>query len=795
MSKHLYLDPLQPLDERVRDLISKMTAEEKIGLLPTRQKAVPRLDVPAYGVGGEGAHGLVVRQMNEQMSSGFATVFPQPIGLSSTWDKSLMRRIGDVIGTECRVYYNGSGRSRYLTLWFPTIDMERDPRWGRTEEAYGEDPFLAGKLSAELIRGAQGGHPFYVKTTCAPKHFYGNNVEKDRISVSTDISERVKREYYLRVFKYAFVEGKALSLMTAYNEINGIPCIVNPEVSIIVKGEWGCEGFIVCDGGDFSQTVTHHKYVETHAESIALALKAGIDIFTDNAELVMEAAAEALEKGLISEADIDRALFNCFKVRFRMGQFDPDEMNPYADISKDRLCCAEHSGVALEAARKSVVLLKNDGILPLDPKTCGRVLVVGDLADVTLPDWYAGRPPQTVTPFEAIRDALPEGRCETLSSHDLCVLFNDAAGGYARVGEDGSVVYDGDMDTRTVFEEHDWGFTSAAYRDVKSGKFLAAAWDGTLKCTSESLWGWFTYELFFRDGGTGRFIPHGNTFRDGMSDDGKAAIDKLLDGIRRETLTDGLSLAADAAARADTVIFVTGNHPLVNGRECFDRPAITFPDRWTKLLKQMRAVNPNIVLTLISGYPYAFPGEEKDARAVLHLSHGEQYLGTAVSDVLFGDYNPAGRLSMTWYLSEDDLPDINDYDIINSPRTYMYFTKPVQYPFGYGLSYTQFTYSGLSAGRDGDGFKISFSVRNTGPRTGDEVAQLYITPGGVPVKAPVRQLAGFERITLMPGEIRTVSFAVPMEEVTLYDNIIPKTVTFSAGASSADIRLKGDITL
>jgi beta-glucosidase len=791
LQKPIYLNPSRPLAERVSDLISRMTAEEKIGLLPTRQRAVPRLGVPAYSVGGEGAHGLVVRTFGEQTPGGFATVFPQPIGLSSTWDKSLMERVGDVIGTESRVYYDRDGRSRWLTLWFPTIDMERDPRWGRCEEAYGEDPYLAGKLSAALIRGAQGDDPFYVKTTCAPKHFYGNNVEKNRASVSTNISERVKREYYLRVFKYAFTEGKALSLMTAYNEINGVPCIVNPEVNDIVKGEWGCEGFIVCDGGDFAQTVTHHKYCETHAESFALSLKAGIDCFTDRDELVTGAAAEALEKGLITEADIDRALFNMFKARFRMGQFDPDELCPYAAIPQDRLCCAEHSAVALEAAQKSVVLLQNDGILPLDPQTCGKVLVVGDLADVTMPDWYSGRPPQTVTPLQAIRDVL--GAVETVGTRDLCVIFNGETEGYARIDGDGNVFFDGDEATRAVFEEYDYGFNSVAYRDMRSGKFLNARWDGSLGCTAGNLWGWFTYELFFRGEETGQFIPHGQTFRDGMSEEGKDTIDALMRQMRRELLTDGLSRAVDAAAGCDTVIFVTGNHPLVNGRECFDRPDIAFPARWTRLLERMGAVNKNIVMALIAGYPYAFADEAKYMRAALYASHGEQYIGTAVADALFGKTNPAGRLSMTWYLSQDDLPDIDDYDIINNPRTYLYFDKPVQFPFGHGLSYTAFGYTGFAAERTGGGFSVSCAVRNEGTRAGDEVVQLYAALDGVPVKAPLKQLVGFERVPLRPGEVRTVTFDVPMEELTLFDHILPETVSFAIGASSEDIRLKGEI--
>ncbi|MCL1821074.1 MAG: glycoside hydrolase family 3 C-terminal domain-containing protein [Oscillospiraceae bacterium] len=790
----VYLDPSRPLDGRVSDLISRMTTEEKIGLLPTRQRAVPRLGVPAYDVGGEGAHGILVRRGWEQVPSGISTVFPQPIGLSCTWDTDLMERVGAVIGDEARVYYNMSGRNHWLTLWFPTIDMERDPRWGRTEEAYGEDPLLAGKLASALIRGAQGDDPFYVKMVCAPKHFYGNNTEAGRLSVSVDISEHVKREYYLRVFQYAFTEGKALSLMTAYNEINGVPCIVNPEVLNIVKGEWGCEGFFVCDGDDFRQNVTHHKYCETYAQSIALSMKAGIDCFTDrDAQLVVDSATEALEKGLISEADIDLALTNILKIRFRLGQFDPDELCPYAAIPAERLCCEEHSDVALEAARKSVVLLKNDGILPLNPQTCGKVLVLGDLAETNMADWYSGKPPQAVAPLEAIRDTADS--VQYITTHDLCAIYNEDKGGWLCADEDGNVSFDGSESARAVFEEIDWGYTCVSYRNVKTGKYLSVKGDCTLGCASDKVWGWFTLELFRRDEETGRFIPHGKSLQDKFSDDEKATIDSLMSCLRRERLTDGISAAAVAAAKSDTVIITLGNHPLINGRECFDRPGIAFPKRWTQLIERTRAVNPNIVLTLIAGYPYAFPAEADIVRAALYTSHGEQYVGKAVADALFGRYNPAGRLSMTWYRSEGDLPDINDYDIINSPRTYMYFDKPVQYPFGHGLSYTEFCYTGLTAEADGDGYTVSCAVRNTGACAGDEVVQLYATLRDVPVKSPIRKLCGFKRVTLLPGEMKTVSFTVPPEELALFDeaanafSIRPGAVTFSVGASSADIRL------
>jgi beta-glucosidase len=785
------------VEERIKDLISQMTPQEKIGLLPTRQQAIPRLGIKEYSIGAEGAHGLLVRSYYDQWPFGESTVFPQPIGLSCTWDKELMYRIGDVIGTEARVWYEKTERSQWLTLWFPTIDMERDPRWGRNEEAYGEDPYLAGKLAASLIRGTQGDDPYYVKAACAPKHFYGNNVEKDRLSTSTNISERVKHEYYLRVFEYAFLEGGALSVMTAYNEINGIPCIANPENLSIVKGKWGCEGYIVSDGDDLLQTVTFHKYRKTNAEAITVALKNGVDCFPEQKpENVTESATDAFKEGLITEEDLDRAITNTLKIRFRLGQFDPDEANPYSAITEDRLCCDEHSATALEAYRKSVVLLKNDGILPLDSETCGKVLVLGDLAKKNLPDWYSGKPPHTVSPLDAMSGVLSEDSIITVGTHDTCAIFNKEEKGWVKDDGAGIITFVADEAARTIFEEIDWGFDSVSYRNVETGKYLCLNNDLTLSCNADDVWGWFTMELFLRNEDTGDFLPHSEVFGNRYEEPDNKTIDKLASKLKRVTLSDGLAPAVKAAASVDTVILMLGNHPLINGRECFDRPSLNFPGRWTRLIEQITAVNPNTVLTLIAGYPFTFTEEEKLLRAVLYTAHGEQDVGTAVSDVLFGKYNPAGRLSMTWYKSEDDLPDINDYDIINNPRTYMYFDKPVLFPFGHGLSYTTFEYSKLTAEQTDNGYTVFCRLKNTGERAGDEVAQLYATLHGVPVKAPIRKLCGYERINLDPGEEKTLVFNVPDNELRLYDEesagftIIPESITFAIGASSKDIRLE-----
>jgi len=802
MSNKDYLDISLPLEARVSNLISQMSIEEKIGFLHNQQHEVKRLGIGAYNVSAEGAHGLLVRHYYDQWPYGESTVFPQPIGLSNTWDADLLHRVGEVIGDEARIYYEKDNHTRWLTLWFPTIDMERDPRWGRNEEAYGEDPHLVGKLASQLIKGVQGDDPFYLKSTCAPKHFYGNNVEKNRLSASTDISERVKREYYLKVFKYAFVEGKAMSLMTAYNEINGIPCIANPEVLSIVKGEWGCEGFIVCDGDDLSQTVTHHKYCKTNAEAVALALKAGVDCFTDQKnDMIIGAITEAYEKGLITQADIDTAVTNIFKLRFRLGQFDPPEKCKFTKIPQENLCCEKHSSTALEAARKSIVLLQNDGILPLDKSSCGKVLVLGDLARKNTPDWYSGKPPEAISPLDELSKVLPKKSIETVSIHDKCAIYNENEKGWLRVDKKGNVTFDGTEKTRTVFEEIDWGFKSVSYLSTDSGKYLNMKSDFTLECKSDYVWGWFTLELFLRNEKTGKFLSHGHLYGNRYSKEQVKEIASYISNLKVEILSDGIEPAVNAAVACDTVLVMLGNHPLVNGRECFDRPAITFPRRWTELLKRLRKVNKNVVLSLIAGYPFAFTKEAKLVRAVTFTSHGEQYVGKALIESLFGQYNPAGRLSMTWYLSEKDLPDINDYDIINSPRTYMYFDKPVQFPFGFGLSYTDFEYKNIKTLRKGKDFVVSCDVKNTGKMDGDEVVQLYLTHHGVPVKSPALQLCGFKRVHIKQGKSAGVEFIVPEEELKLFCekknafSIIPKSITFSIGSSSADIKLTEEVKL
>lgn len=799
-----FRDPSLPLETRVNDLLSRLTLEEKIGLIPTRQAAVERLGIKEYWVGGEAAHGLVARD-------GAATVFPQPIGLACTWDCDLLHEIGSVIGDEARAYYRKRQGRGGLTLWAPTVDMERDPRWGRTEEAYGEDPCLTGRLTTALVRGMQGDHPFYLKMAATLKHFFANNNEVDRLRDSVTVDPRNMREYYWNAFKPAIVDGKACCIMTAYNSINGRPCILNPDVQKVVKEEWGLQGFVVGDGGDFSQTVTHHHYYDNHAISIAETLKSGVDCIPDNPELIQNALREALAQGLLTENDIDRALRDIFRIRFRLGQFDPEHLNPYSGIPESVICAPEHSALARKAARESIVLLKNENrMLPLDKNKLKKIAVIGPLGDVVYRDWYTGTAPYQVTILQGLKNALPDKEIVFKDGRDQITLASLASGKYvAPGGENHALVANKDRaGSEEVFDLCDWGWGRYTLQSRKNGKFVTTG--DALYASADEVWGWFVRELYdLVPDGEGHFILKtwdGKTVTAGAggSEPLKAMEGDAVTGaekFRLETIARGLEEAVEAARQADVAIVCLGNHPLINGKEEIDRPDICLPKSQEKLLQAVYEANPNTVLVLVSSYPVALNWAQDHIPAILFSSHGGQELGNAVADVLLGDYNPAGRLNMTWYRSVKQLPDMRDYDIIRGKRTYMYFDGDPLYPFGYGLSYTGFSYGNLklssrSLSEDGQ-VTVSFDVTNTGKIAGDEVVQLYVRAQKSRVPRPKKELKGFTRIHLKPGETKNVSFTLSGEQLAFWDVTREKfcvesgTYEIMIGASSADIRLTG----
>lgn len=791
-----FQNPELALEERVNDLVSRFTLDEKIELMCQYQAEIPRLGVNKYKHGTEGAHGVAWL--------GEATVFPQNSGLACTWNAELMKQIGSVIGDEARIYYQRDPAINGLTVWAPTVDMERDPRWGRTEEAYGEDPKLTGDLSTALVKGMQGDHPFYYKTVATLKHFYGNNNEVDRGSASVSIDPRNKREYYLKAFQPAFVEGGAASMMTAYNGVNGTPCNLNNEVNEIVKGEWGMNGFVVGDAGDVLGTVMDHHYVDSYAEAVARSIKAGIDSITDEQDISFLAIRNALEQGLLEESDLDHALRNTFRVRMRLGEFDPAERNPYHHVPESKCCAPEHAALSLQAARESIVLLKNDGLLPLS-KNKRSVAVIGPLANEALTDWYSGTPSYRITPLQGITEKAEGDSVQFHTGLDLIRLRSAVTGNYVTLAsqdEDRLVANGKDAAAAETFERTDWGWGNVTLRSQSSKKFVTEG-DRGLQATAEEARGWFVKESFdFTVSEDGSFsIKSWEGKAVSVNEQGYLVISEDATGIEQrfvvEVIEAGIAEAAKAAQQCETAIVVVGNNPFINGKETIDRPDITLPASQEALIKTVYEANPNTIVVIVGSYPFAVNWEQEHIPSIIYTSHSGQELGHAIADVLYGDYNPAGRLNMTWYKSIDDLPDLMDYDIIKGKRTYQYFDGEVLYPFGHGLSYTSFEYSGLHISHTSptaqDTVAVTVHVRNSGEIAGDEVVQLYVRAEQSRVTRPLKTLQGFKRLHLAAGEKQTISFDLKISDLAIWDVTRDRycvesgTYTLMIGASSTSI--------
>jgi len=846
--KFPFFNPSLSLKERVRDLISKLTLEEKAGFIPSRNQPVERLDIKPWSIGAEGAHGFVDREGNN-------TTFPQTIGLASGWDRGLLRRIGEAAATEARVYYKKHG-DKGLAIWSPTIDMERDPRWGRTEEGYGEDPFLAGELSYAYICGAQGDDPFYLRISCGPKHFFANNNEKKRVNCSCSIPARCMHEYYLAPFKTAVQKAKAVSMMTAYNEVNGIPMMLHPMLNDIVKKEWGLEGHFVTDGGDFLQTVLQHHYFESHAETAAIALKNGADTMTDAKEQSLPAVLEALEKKLISEEELDEHLERILSIQFRLGLFDPPGLCPYDSISEKDLMKDEYRNLAREAVKKSIVLLKNDRgangdcLLPLrKEKVKGSIAVLGPLAGSIHLDWYSGIPTYLCTPLEGLRDVYGKEKIVNAEYRDL-VSFTTEDGRplvLTDVGHPkGKLLSTGEPgQAPACFYKEDWGWGSQTLADKESGLLLESPFwrrnpgdlqpppipenarpkadalkeeQCVISASGKSSHSWFAFSVF-------NLVPQENgliclrTFDNRriavpkgagpvlLHDDPLPAAGELF---KMKIEKEGLASSVEAAAKADQVIFIGGNNPMINGRECIDRPSMDLPPFQKEFIRRIMEVNPKITLVLISGYPYTLKDIAKNISSIIWMAPGIQETGRGLADVISGEYSPAGRLPLTWYEDEEQLPSIMEYDIISAETTYQYFKGQVLYPFGHGLSYSRFEYSDLQIDKTtatkNETVIVSFKVKNAGSAHAEEVPQLYVTLKSkkktlCSQKRPQKILKGFDRVSLAPGVEKQINFELPVNELSVWDNYNGRfcveecVCAVSIGASSADIRLTSNFEI
>ena len=686
-------------DDRIRNLISLMTTDEKINCLSTR------ISVPRLGIKGthtvEGLHGLAYSGPANWAVKGAkaspTTTFPQSIGLAEMWDPELLQEVADWEATESRfLAQNKNFGVAGLIVFAPNADLGRDIRWGRTEECYGEDPFLTGTMVTAFVKGLQGNNPVYWKTASLMKHFLANSNENNRTYTSSDFDERLLHEYYSYGFYKGVTEGGSQAFMAAYNKYNGIPCTVNPVLRNVAMKEWGLRGIISTDGGAFKQLVTTHAYYTSLPVAAAECIKAGITMFLDD---FRPSVKEAMEKGLITEKDIEEAIYGNLKVILKLGMLDSSMRNPYAEIGITDTIAPwtkpEVHDLVRKATEKSIVLLKNDEmLLPLKINKIKSIAVIGPLANSVISDWYSGTPPYRISILQGIKNAAGE---------NIVVRY---------------------------------------------------------ACSNKA------------------------------------------------------DSAITAAKQSDVAIVCIGNHPLSHGlgwgqnyvpsdgREDVDRQAITTEQE--DLVRLVMAANPKTILVLVSSFPYAINWSKEHVPAILHVSQSSQEMGNAIADVVFGKVSPAGRLVQTWITSIDQLPPILDYNIRNG-RTYMYKKNVPLFPFGYGLTYTTFKYSGLKADKNSmkrnEVVNLTFSLQNTGSFDSDEVTQLYVSFPDSKIERPVIALKGFKRVFAQKGETVKVSIPLMSSDLTYWDVasqkfvLEPGRVKYFIGSSSEASELQGEILI
>lgn len=785
-NKYKFRDSSLSFDERVKDLLSRLTIKEKAGLMSSHMAAVPRLDIGEWYVGAEVARGYVSRNPDEP-----TTVFPQPIGLSGTFDTELMEKAGLAAGKEARVL-NKRHPSGHLMLWGPTVDLCRNPLWGRNEEGYGEDPFLTGEMSAAYTKGLADRHGEYYQSIPTLKHFCANNTENERGTASSDVEPRTLNEYYYAAFERPITCGGAYSIMAAYNELSGVPAVINPDIQNVLKDKWGL-GFVVTDGGDFSQNVVFHGYSTSHAETIALAIKNGTDVLTDCEDVVAASVLEAVKSGLVSEKDIDKALYNSMLARFRLGEFD--EKHPFSDIDESVLDCDEHKKLNHRAALEQTVLLKNDGILPLD--TNKSVAVIGLNGNCNLMDWYTGYSSYNTTILDGISGKFAGAMYDNGCDH--VVIKSVMTGKYLGVADDDTVsaIYEKD-DPRALFEKAEYGHDETTYRSLYNNRYIT---ESSCKCDSESTYRWYSQEIM-KPQKHGDKVLYRTYFGKalGVDESGKLTLVKqfgLSDNkiFSEEIISDGIRRAAKLAEKADYAIVCIGNDPMIVAREMYDRKTLALPAHDSALARAVYDANNNCVLALVSSYPFAICEEQEYMPAIIYTTHAGPELGNAFAKVIGGEYSPAGRLAQTWYKSEYELAPIESYDIIENEMTYLYYKGKPLYPFGYGLSYAKFEYSDFDVRENGDVISVSLDVANVSETDSDEVVQIYFRMEDPSVKRPLKQLTAFTRVHIEGGQTLRVMFDISKSELRFYDvsrerfAIEQGRYTFMAGASSEDIRL------
>jgi beta-glucosidase len=830
-----YLNPALSIDQRVEDLVSRMTLEEKASQLVNQARAIPRLQVPAYDYWSEGLHGVA--------AAGIATVFPQAIALSSTWDAPLLHQVATVIGTEARAKHHEAVRQgrrnifEGLTFWSPNINIFRDPRWGRGQETYGEDPFLTARMGVAFVTGLQGDNPKYLRVVSTPKHFaVHSGPESSRHKFDVPISKHDEEDTYLPAFRATIVEGQAASTMCAYNSINGQPACANTFLlQDQLRGAWRFNGFVVSDCGAVVDIWSGHHFTKTTEEAAAVSLQTGMDNecvdFThkvpDNSDYVKY--IDAVKQGLLSEKDMDVALRRLFHARFLLGMFDPPEMVPYAQIPYSENDSEAHRQLALTTARETMVLLKNDGILPLT--TALKIIaVVGPLADNSrvLEGNYNGTPSRATTALDGIRRQFATSEVTFVpGTHflrdpkpipaDLFTTPDGQAGLQAEYFK-GTDLKGAPVVTR-IDKNIDFNFIFTPVPGFATGSFasdnFSARWTGFMTSFVSGTYRigvkaddgfrlWIDGQLIVEDWSTHSVVTK---LADFQLEKGRKYAIKLeyfqstgdavaqfvwIDDMTKSPIDDAVA----AAKKADVVVAVVGITADLEGEEMNvqmegfnggDRTSLDLPREEEALLEGLHATGKPLVVVLMNGSALSVNWANQHANAILEAWYSGEEGGTAIAQTLAGVNNPSGRLPVTFYAGVAELTPFDDYSMAN--RTYRYFTGKPLYPFGYGLSYSKFEYSNVKLSatnlRAGDSLIVDADVKNASPRDGEEVVELYLTFPKLP-GVPIRALRGFTRVHIGVGETAHVRLDLNPRDLSHVNQagdriIAPGSYTLSIG--------------
>ena len=806
-------------NRNAEDFLAKLSKEQKLLVISGTGDEREVAGLPRFEVFGEAAHGVQARhdQIFDLGEPACTTVFQNPIGFAATWDKELMHEVGSLVGTEARSLYQ-EGKNRAICMFAPTIDMERDPRWGRNEEAYGEDPHLTSRIAGEYIKGMAGDDPRFVRCGATLKHFYGNNVEEDRCCADSNISEKLKDSYYIHVFEEIIDYADPQGAMSSYNLVNGVPNTFNPEMTTRLKKR-GLP-FVTGDGGVIDLAVTRQKAAADMTEAVAKAAKAGMDSFLDDSVIVRNGLEDALGKGMLTEEDIDRIAFNRLLSYLMLGLLEEDIEKIFSKelYNSSKVDTAENRALARKASAEAAVLLKNeDSALPL--KEGENIKLLGPFADRCPMDWYSGLTSHQVT----IREGLQE------ISDSLCPYVYIKLGEGLYAGLDGERLVAVPKDKAELFRIMLWDETRITLRSVSLDLLLTSqkpdqlissqqpeeaehnktensaeqpdaehkqlensaeqvdegnkqvdnrnnsaqlAGDVELFAYKKDAFGWFVLEAFQL------LDEKGEVIRFKADDALHFWEDKRIRGMKNhdikmpvafETVKNVEEILANILGDGDRIIAAFGLHPIVNAKEDVDRESIEFPPFQRAVIRKLREASSDIILILNANAPVAAveENEAEEIRSILWMAGGNEEYGNSIADIIYGRVSPAGRLPQTWYRGDEQLADKNDYDIEKTKMTYLYMEDDPLYRFGYGLSYTDFSVEIISCSTPADKTAaaptLTVHVKNTGDTSSDYVVEIYKRPDGSyrlfeDISEPGARLSAFTRLKdIAPGEERIVT--------------------------------------